>query len=482
MNSEPSSGQPTPAASEPHMWVSLLRELIKTRALKKDRLDEPEIRGAIEGLASTIQSGEAPELRLEAASVLGKAAEVSVPIRNVVYPLLERSLQHELPPIQTWGNAEDRFYLSKALSASPAVWVRDYAANELARADVDERLSRQMWAELAICRSETLSSALNKVARALSEHLGSASGAGDLANRKLIRIADALTQVLLTADIPTGPDFGKALRTLVQQGGSSRGAEALRLREDAATACLELIVQIVRLRFDALLDSDVYRAAGAIRGWWRPGRPPDVVEQKADRLLRLGTDGLVVLCRQGIMDRDLRQAMSGAFGADRVNTIGSQRSKNDPTLNAASSHWLSTGSDLPVARSNDNVREVVDHALHELVGQLLIAAEPQDASPQVIRSIADSLEVFEPSQSAILRLAADRTALINQWIAALAAKRHISLHGRRGETDGYDPLLHECSEIVQRSAKVRIIVPAVLLSRDGQSPEVVVKAVVEKVK
>ncbi|WP_146256161.1 hypothetical protein [Aestuariivirga litoralis] len=480
MTNNDSSSQQQPEAGDQQAWAARLRELIRTRTLKKDRLDEPEIRIAIEGLAATVENGAAPDLRLEAAAVLGKAAEVSVPIRAVVQPLLEHSLRQGLPPVHAWGNAEDRFYLSKALSASPAAWVRDYAAAELARADVDEKLSRQMWAELAISRADSLSIALEKVARSLSDHLGSTPSAGDTANRKLIRIAEALTQTLLTADVPTGSGFGRALSMLMLQGGGSKGAEALRVREDAAIACLELLVQIVRLRFEALLDSDVYRAAGTIRGWWRPGRPPDAVERKADRLLNLGVDGLLVLCRQGIMDKDLRQAMVSAFGADRVNSAGSQKASSDPALNADCSHWLATGSNRSAARSNEVVREMGDHALHELIGQLLIVSDSHDGGPQTLRGIADSLEVFEPSQASTLRSAADRSALINQWVAALAAKRRISLSGRKGEVVSYDPLLHECSEVVQRSANVRMVVPAVMLSLEGRSPEVVIKAIVEK--
>lgn len=461
-------------------WAMLLREMIKSRTLRKDKLDEPEIRTAIEGLAAIALSADNPEQRLEAVSILGKGAEVSVPIRNVVYPLLERSLQSPLPPVQQWGNADDRFYLAKGISASSAFWVRDYAATELARADVDEKLPRQVWADLAINRSETLASALEKVARALADQLGSDPDAADVANRKLIRIAEVLTQTLLTADLPAGERFGKSLGALALLGGGGRGAEAAKVREDAAVAYLELLIQIVRLRFHALLDSDVYRAAGAVRGWWRPGRPPEAVERKSERLIQLSLQGLHVLARQGIRDMDLRQALTSAFGQERVNRFGRITAEQDPSLSAEASHWLATGHELPAVRLNDAVRETSDRALYELIGQLILAAEGQDTGPQALRTIADALEVFEPSHASILRSAAGRSELINQWISALAHKRHLVVVGKRGDVVSYDQLLHDSNDVLQRSAQVRVVSPAVVMSVEGRAPAIIIKAIVER--
>lgn len=471
------SGDNVPSSSA---WVTLLRELIRTRKLLKERLSEPEIRIALENLAATAEAAEPDELRLEAVSTLGRASEVSVPIRAAVSPLLERHLHLPLPPVGEWGNADDRFYLAKGISASRARWVKDYAAVELARGDVDERAPRQVWAELAINRSDTLADALGKVASALADQLGSVPDASDTANRKLIRIAEALTETLLTADVPAGEGFGKSLGALALQGGGGKGAETLRVREDAAVAYLELLIQIVRLRFHALLDSNLYRAAGTVRGWWRPARPPDSVERKADRLVQLALEGLHVLARQGIRDKELRQALVVAFGQDRVNNAGRTVGELDPSLPPEVSYWLATGGELPTARANVAVREVNEQATDELIGRLILATQNPDVGPQALRAIADSVEVFEPSQAAVLRLAADRSALVDQWVSAIAAKRRLSATGKRGDIVQYDPLLHESSETLQRSGQARVVSPGVLLTMEGRSQVVIMKAIVEK--
>ncbi len=462
--------------------ATLLRDLIKTRKLLKERLNEPEISGAIEHLGAVAGGADlgADEMRLEAVATLGRAAEVSVPIRAAVYPLLEQNLRSPLPPVGTWGNADDRFYLAKGVSASSAPWVADYAARELAHGDVDEKAPRQVWAELAISRSSTLTDALGKVANALEDQLSQMPEASDTANRKLIRISEALTDTLLTADVPAGEGFGKSLSTLALQGGGGKGAESLRVREDSALAYLELLTQIVRLRFHALLDSNVYRAAGTVRGWWRPARPPDAVERKADRLVQLAAEGLHVLARQGIRDKELRQALVSAFGQERVNRAGRTVAEGDLSLEPEYSHWLATGQELPPRRTNDVVRELNDQATDELIGRLILATQNVDNGPHALRSIAESIEVFEPAQAAVLRSTADQLSLVDQWVSALAVKRRILVTGARGDIVPYDPLLHEIEGVLQRSSPARILSPGIILAVDGRPQVVIMKAIVER--
>lgn len=460
--------------------LELVRHLIETRSFRKERLADSDVKQAFDTLREAAATGPA-EARLTAVSTLGKAGEISKPIQSAVQQALSSAFETELPLLGSWGNAEDRYYLAKAISASDANWVPAYAAVALAHSEIAEKLSRDLWAELAITRAQSLSSALQRVSEALSQWLGDREEVIELGYRKVVRVCEALTRTLLTADVPSGQRFGLAFGALARLAGGGRGADVLRLREETAIAVLDLVVQVLRLRFDVLFDSDLYRAVGTVRGWWRPGRPPEEVERRTDRIADLAIEGLHILARQGVKDKELRLALSKSLEAARVNAAGSAIAASDPSLDPGISRWLATGQELAAARSSEAAKEINDQVTDDLVGQLLLSVTSQDVSPDTINSVADALELFEPNQAAIVRKAVGRIELIRQWIDALAAKRRLNIYSTRGELVPFDPLLHDSAQPLQRKSNVRVAVPGVLREFDGRPPEIVVKALVERI-
>lgn len=460
--------------------VTLIKGMIESRNFRKERLAEPETKAALEVLGQGILYADEPFERLEAVSLLGKAGEISKPIALTVQGLLKRGLQLPLPPTGAWGNADDRYYLAKGVSVSDAPWIMRYAAAELARAEVVEKASREVWAQLAVSRAENLTEALRATAESLSAQLADFDDPTDTAYRKLVRISDALTATLLTADVPTGVGFGEAFSALVLQAGGGRGAESLRLRQEAAVTVLELVIQILRLRFDTLFDPNFYRAVGKIRGWWRPGRPPDEVEEKVDRITQFAFGGMHILARQGVQDKGLRQSLVSALGQERVNFAGDQVARSDPSLAPHISHWLATGRTLEETRSNDAVQEINQREEDEMLGRLLLAIHATEASPSMLRIIADAMEAFEPAHAVALKSTADRFQIIEQWTNALAAMRRLEIYGQRGAVVEYDPAVHEATSSVPRLASVRISVPGIIRSPAGRPSYMLFKAIVEK--
>jgi hypothetical protein len=459
--------------------TALLRSLIETRSFRKERLSDQDVSRALSILALAVADPAQGQRRLEALSILGKAAEVSVPIARVVRDLIERPLATEPPPIGSWGNADDRYYLAKAVATSHSPWVGAYAARELGRAEISEVSSRDVWADLAVNRASSLADALRGINSAVAEQLSEGDTAL-LAYRKLVRITQGLAQPLVTADVPTGDGFGRAFTDLIGQAGGGKGAEAMKAREDAALGVFDLLILILRLRFDALFDSDLYRAAGTVRGWWRPGRPPDAVEAKADRVVELALKGLHILARQGVRDVELRQSLVKSLDAVRVNAAGEAEASRDPSLDPSLSKWLATGQELAEARSNDAVREINERSTDELVGRLLIAVESLNGGSNELAGVADSIEIFEPAQSALLRGTARRVELMDQWVRALASKRQLATFGLRGDLVNYDPVLHDVAGIIQRGSRVRISTPGVNKVVEGRPTTIILKGLVEK--
>jgi hypothetical protein len=459
--------------------ADLLRSLIAKRKLLKEALVDPAVAEAFQEIGAAVSRGEGQQ-RLEAVSLLGKAAEVSVPVASHVLPFLRAGLRSPLPQTGNWGSADDRYYLAKGLATSDESWVAEYASVELAQGDVAERSSRVVWAEIAVSRAQTLASTLKIAARALSEDQKVAGYSVDTAVRKLNRVAIALGEPLSLADVPPGEGFGKAFSALVSQAGRERGPESRALLEEATLVILDLMAQVLRLKFPVTLDSDIYRAAGIVLGWWKPASPPEIIQVRANRIVRIGMSALHTLARQGVSQKNVRQALVSAFGSELVNKVGNEITSKDPSLDPTTASWLSTGRALAEVRSNSAVREISDQALDEVVAKLLLAVDNQEGGPQTLESLADELELFEPSHAMTIRNGAKRSRLIVQWARAIAEYRNLSLFGERSELVPYDPALHETVSGLQISARSRLKVPGVMKQPKERPAYVVLKAVVEK--
>ncbi|RVC72500.1 hypothetical protein EN766_23430 [Mesorhizobium sp. M2A.F.Ca.ET.046.02.1.1] len=242
---------------------------------------------------------------------------------------------------------------------------------------------------------------------------------------------------------------------------------------------LELMVQMLRLRFSAAVEADAYRAAGTVLGWWKPARPSDRVNESADRIVRIAMDALHVLARQGVANKMLRQSLVSALGQVRVNGIGEAIAKNDPSLGPELSAWLATGKEIGEARSNDAVREMNEQALDEILANLLIAVDSQEA-PNTLEMMADEVEILEPIHATTMRSTAGRIRLVAQWANAAATKRRLKLSGERGELVAYDPAIHTIDGQLQISARTRIRVPGVVRELEGRPATIIAKAQVER--
>lgn len=460
--------------------AALVESLIETRKLRKEILADEPITAAIRIMGQTIEAGQAND-RLRAISILGKASEVSKPVAALVHPILTEGLRAPLPRVGTWGSADDRYYLAKGVSLSTSPWTMNYAATELAQAEVAERSSRAIWAEIAVSRAPSLAEVIETVSVALSDQMRAISDPVDTAYRKLVRICEALSAPLATADVTSGEGFGRSFVNLVMQAGGQKGATAARLREDAAITVLELMANLARLRFEVLLDADFYRAAGIVRGWWRPGTPPSSIEAKCDRIAQLAVTGLHILARQGVTDDHFRQALSSSLGAQRVNEFGRAVAATDPSLDPSISRWMATGQALSDKKTNESVREDNERLVDEILAKLLVAVDNQDSGPQALDSVADSIEIMEPLSATTLRQGASRMRLIEQWSKALGERRYVATSGDRGKLVRFDPALHQANEQIARLESVRITAPAVIRQLPGRPAEIVVKAIVERI-
>lgn len=458
---------------------ALIRAMIAERSLSKEALTDKQVVQAFDVVGRAAATGRDAD-RLEAIALLGKASEVSKPIATVALPFIEEALILPMPEIGEWGTAEDRYYLAKGLSVSPAEWVAPYAAAELARADAAERKSREIWSAIAVDRARDLSSVLRAVAAALLSDRDAGGRSPDKAARKLVRTCGVLRTRLPVADKPVGDGVGSAFTLLVLDAVGRKGPIDRDVRAETAVGVLDFLIEMLRLKFASTLDPEIYVAAGIVTGWWKPARPSEEVRALTERIADIAMASLHMLARQGVSQEAVRRALSNAVGADVVDQVGAEIARRDPSLDPALARWLAEGRDLPASRSNAAVRYIAEQDLDELVARLLLAVENQEGGPQSLELIADDLVLLDPAHAATLKAATMRAKVVAQWANSIASRRKLSLLGERGDVVPFDPAIHESGDEVPISAHVRIQMPGVVKEMEGRPSRIVLKGRVGK--
>ncbi len=457
--------------------IAFLKSLIETRAFKKELLQDPRVLYSLEHLSWAAAQAPA-SIRLEALSVLGKAAEVSVPIATVVKPIIVEALAESPPHTRVWGNADERYYFAKAVSNTSGGWVGRYAARELALAGTSEVRSKEVWANLALANCSSIAEAISEIAAGLNGEETSIADDPLTPFRRLTRACDALVVALRVSELPAGAKLGIALRSMFSLSAGSATTEFVKVREATALAAMDLVVAILRLRAETLFDPDMYRALSAPLNWWKPASPPASVEERANRGVSLGVDALIIVARQGHQDAELRKAIAGALGSKRIEEVASRKANADHSLTPKQSHWLATGRELQTA-SNGALAELLEQQTDELIGRLAVERSRLDATPAEIHQIADEIGAFEPAQGSTIKNVATHLELLGQSIDTLLRKRGISISPERDQIVKYDPRSHDASAPMATSAEARVVVPGAIRSSAGRPPMILVKPIVK---
>ncbi|MBX5128506.1 hypothetical protein HJB53_18495 [Rhizobium lentis] len=458
--------------------ITYFRSLIETRTFKKEQLREERVITYLNCLSWAASHGPTP-LRLEALSVLGKAAEVSVPIAAAVKPVISRSLMQSPPHTGEWGNADDRYYFAKAVSVSMGEWTGRYAARELALAGTSEVRSKEVWAELALTNCASIAEAITEIAAGLNSSDASAAEDPLTPFRRLTRACDSLIGPLRASELPAGSGLGAALRSMFSLPPVSHTSEFVKAREATALSAIDLIITILRLRAETLFEQDMYRAVSVPLGWWKPATPPLVIDERANRVANLAVDALLIVARQGHRDVELRRAIAAALGSKRVDEIASKKATADPGLLPEISYWLSTGRDLQAASRNETLGELLDQEMDELIARLAIERRRFEMTPSDIRQIGDDIEAFEPVHASTIKNVGTHLDVLGQSIDTMLRKRGILVSPERDETIRYDPRSHEASKPMATSTEARVVVPGAIKSSPGRPPVILVKAIVK---
>ena len=199
-------------------------------------------------------------------SIAGRAASVSKPMEKIFFPVVNQRIEAGLPAFVALQEGEDRWYLAKALQQFPSAEVVEIAFSEIVRDDLGEK-ARRVWVEVALAAAETRDELLKRINRNVEILFGAARDRSDTLARRIRRINSAISEKLITSDLPAGSEFSHQLRILYSGHLSEEGPEDRSLRDEAALELMSSLTDVVRLSFAAASDPSSYFVAQDLRNW-----------------------------------------------------------------------------------------------------------------------------------------------------------------------------------------------------------------------
>jgi len=453
--------------------VAAIRKVIQDRRLTKEFVETDEFRRILAGLRETILKGNPLDV-WSSLSIAGRAASVSKPMGNVFFPIVDQRIEAGLPPFRALQDGEDRWYLAKALHQNPSQEVVDIAFSEIVRDDLGEK-ARRVWVEVALAASETRDEFLKRINRNVDLIFGSAHDRSDTLARRIRRINSAISEKLITSDLPAGSEFSHQLRILYSGHLSDEGPEDRRLRDDAALELMASLTDVVRLSFAAASDPSSYLIAQDLRTWWRPASPPQEFEAISRRLLRYGAETLHLFARQGLRNDALRKSLVAIGGSSLLGRVAREIVDRDSSLSEDLSAWFCTG-EVPAKRHSSAVVEALSsERLDTDVSRLLVYVRSSEFDGAAIERISDDVSELMPDEGKLISDLSGRAKQVSQVVQSLAKRLHISLFLDTGEVVQFDPAQHDAINEGTIGANVLVVRPGTRKTEPNRSPRILLK-------
>lgn len=458
--------------------IAELRALIRERKITKELFETAEFQKLLEQVA-TCATSDNPKVFWIAISTLGRMASISKPAERIAYPIIAKGLSREMPEMRRLDDGEDRYYLAKSLELGGNEKITDLAFRELAEEEAAET-ARRVWVAIASDGCNSLTDFLGRLNKEITVAVKPLQGNADAICRRLRRINSALENVLATAEIDTGEEFGKQLRSLYLGHLPSAGPDDRELRRDTSQDYLESLRRIARLNFVARSDPAIYKVVDGIRNWWRPATPPENFEATARQIARLGVESLHSYAKQGVMNKPLREALVAASDKQTIERFAREFAAHSHGIDAEIAYWFINGKEPRETRSIRAVEAMSDTKLDEYVARLLISLDTSELrGSELEQALKDVVDIM-PAEGEILSGAIKRTAQIAQWGRAIARMRRIELKPLQNETVQYDPSVHAGEDDLKLGMTVRVSTPGAIKKTQGDVQVVLIKAEVEQ--
>ena len=468
---EEAQGQSSVAA-EP-VVVSILRKVIQERRLTKEFLDTEEAGGILAGLRETTFSKKPLDVWFSL-SIAGRAASVSKPMESVFFPIVEERIEAGLPFFEALQDGEDRWYLAKAVQRSPSPEVVSIAFSEIVRDELGEK-ARRVWVDVALSAAETRQEFLKRINQNVDMVFGSSRNRSDALARRIKRINSAISEKLVTSDLPSGAEFSRQLRILFAGHLSEEGPEDRRVRDETAIELMASLTDIVRLSFAAASDPNSYLIAQDLRNWWQPASPLQEFEGISRRLVRQGAEALHVFARQGLRNDALRKSLAAIGGSNLLERVAREIVNRDSSLPEEMSAWFCTGEQLARRQSIAAVEALSSERLDSDVSRLLVYVTSFEFDGATIERIAQDVSELMPDEGQLISSISGKAKQVSQVVQSLAARLHISLFLDTGAVVQFDPAQHDSINDAPIGSNVLVMRPGTRKTEPSRSPRILLK-------
>ena len=453
--------------------VAALRKVIQDRRLTKEFLATGEFRRILADLREAALNGNPTDV-WSSLSIAGRAASVSKPMENVFFPIVDQRTKVGLPSFEALQDGEDRWYLAKALQRNPTPEVVEIAFSEIVRDELGEK-ARRVWVEVGLAAVETRKDFLKQVNRNITLLFGSARERSDTLARRIRRINSAISEKVVTSDLPAGSEFSHHLRILYTGHLSEEGPEDRRLRDEAGLELMVSLTDVVRLSFAAASDPSSYFIAQDLRNWWRPASPPQEFEAISRRLVRHGAEALHVFARQGLRNDALRKSLVAIGGNSLLGRVAREIVNRDSSLPEELSAWFCTGEEPAKRHLSAAVEALSGERLDTDVSRLLVYVRSSEFDGAAIERIADDVSELMPDEGQLISSFSGRAKQVSQVVQSMAKRLHISLFLDTGEMVQFDPAQHDAINEGPIGATVLVIRPGTRKTEPNRSPRILLR-------
>ena len=464
--------------------MKALTELIKKKVLHAAREDSRLETGLVflgELAANPTETVD----RLRAVAGISRMDTVKS-LQGATKNLLSAAMKRPLPDPSLLSDPDDRYYIARALQNCKKGWVTAYASTII----VDEKQaekSRHEFVAVLFNRLDSLAEVFSLLAEELGRLKPETKNPGDSVAKRLERILAALRPQIVSLLIEPGKDAGKQIYGMVQAAFSSVGApETHQIAVKFVEEIARLLHDLARTQITLAVDPDLYRVLEIPKRWfsvpeWRYIAGRSVSMQLVTRDIR---EALTLLVKQGKTDTQLIDQL--------VNSTGSQNAALKVTSGIAERHlelggelseWLKSGGKSTFFKTSKNFEESrelsSDSALATLMTDANLLEESLCANSE---DALMELRMLEPESAHLFDTLVTRCRAVLNDLSSLAAKRNLSIRGKKGEIVEYSQALHELIDGHESGVRnVKIIHPMIVKDRVGKSTEIIRKALAEKV-
>jgi hypothetical protein len=444
--------------------------LLFTWNVPQARQPDPRLRAGIESLLGAAAHGDE---QLDAVAALGRMVRGVKAISPQLVQTLGGVLAEPLPPAGGWAEADERLFVARVIDAVRPAWAARYSARFLAEDDGAPK-AREAFAEILV--QET-----GSIQRALEAILEEARPSGDFERdaRQLRSILNGL-RMTMSLSVEVGPQAALRLAELVARLARRVDAtNSRKIRVETARDVLTFLSLLLRGSLAASFQSESYDALKLVRAWFAPARWPDELKPQLDQLLDRLSEAVETLALRGTPDDGLFRVLEASVGREDALSLTRRILHERPGVPAEVHGWLRSGPGAarPVAVSEDAAEASLRKA-DPAIARSLLAVRALQADLATNAGEPGGEDVLDGAGNARLgRLAHD----VIQSVRLVAATRGLRLLGAAGEVVEFDPTLHRVAPSGGRSAKVRIVQPAVIRQIGEGPPAIVQLAIAEPV-